>query len=306
MALIEKLKNIANAIRSKTNKSEEMTLEQMADAIEELKVGELNFEGVFNQEQADEYNSLYRNKIAYAKEIADTWDEKNTTCVFKDTNIVFFPMIKTPNVKKFSFTNCKNLEYMPEDFDISSATDTFQCWHECKRLKSLPNILDCRNLTSLNRLINNLPDLEKFPQIKNTNNVKTFEFCFSNINLNVDIAINTDSAVTFYGTFYASQFKSIILTSLRNVTSFTNAYTNTNSLVTLKFTEWKQADINLAQSSKLSAESIHYIIQNAMNVVDGATARTLTLHSTAKTNWQNSEYYEADLAVLEQKGITIA
>lgn len=37
MALIEKLKNIANAIRSKTNKSEEMTLEQMASAILNIK-----------------------------------------------------------------------------------------------------------------------------------------------------------------------------------------------------------------------------------------------------------------------------
>jgi hypothetical protein len=36
MALIEKLKNIANAIRSKTNKSEEMTLEQMASEIENI------------------------------------------------------------------------------------------------------------------------------------------------------------------------------------------------------------------------------------------------------------------------------
>ena len=61
------------------------------------------------------------------------------------------------------------------------------------------------------------------------------------------------------------------------------------------------------QSTKLSPESIHYLIQNAVNVVDGAEeGRTLTLHATAKTNWQNSEYYEQDLAVLEEKGITIA
>lgn len=36
MALIEKLKNIANAIRSKTNKSEEMTLEQMASEVSNI------------------------------------------------------------------------------------------------------------------------------------------------------------------------------------------------------------------------------------------------------------------------------
>ena len=312
MALTDGIKNkltaIADAIRSKTNKTEKLTPEQMASAIEELKVGKLNFEGVFNQEQANYFNSLYQVRIAYAKQIADAWDETNATCVFKDTNIVFFPIIKTPNVKQFKFNGCTNLEYMPEDFDISSATDTFQCWHECTKLKRLPNILDCRNSTFLNRLINNLPSLEKFPQIKNTNNVKTFEFCFSNIRLNVDIAINTDSAVTFYGTFYASQYKSIILTSLRNATSFTNTYTNTNSLVTLKFTEWKKGDISLAQSSLLSAESINYIIQNALENVnaDGTPTRTLTLHATAKTNWQNSEYYEQDLAVLPTKGITIA
>lgn len=37
MALIEKLKNIANAIRSKTNKSEELTLEQMASEVRGIK-----------------------------------------------------------------------------------------------------------------------------------------------------------------------------------------------------------------------------------------------------------------------------
>lgn len=93
---------------------------------------------------------------------------------------------------------------------------------------------------------------------------------------------------------------------MEKCTSFSTAFYNTLALVTLEFDKWKQTDINLAQSSKLSAESIHYIIQNAVDVADGATARTLTLHATAKTNWQNSEYYEQDLAVLSTKGITIA
>jgi hypothetical protein len=94
--------------------------------------------------------------------------------------------------------------------------------------------------------------------------------------------------------------------NISNGRIFDSMFQSCNSLKNLNLIGWKQTNISISESSKLSPESIHNIIQNAMDVADGATARTLTLHANAKTNWQNSEYYEQDLAVLEQKGITIA
>lgn len=70
-----------------------------------------------------------------------------------------------------------------------------------------------------------------------------------------------------------------------------------------KWTKWNMA---LQYTPVLIPSSINYIIQNAISLADGATARTLTLHATAKANWEASEYYEGDMAVLNEKGITIA
>lgn len=70
--------------------------------------------------------------------------------------------------------------------------------------------------------------------------------------------------------------------------------------------KWTKRNMALQYTQVLLPSSIHYIIQNAMSLAEGATARTLTLHATAKANWEASEYYEQDLAVLTDKGITIA
>lgn len=106
-------------------------------------------------------------------------------------------------------------------------------------------------------------------------------------------------------TFLNSFIKKIKLGSVENVGNFTSTF-YTTALEEVKFSRWKRFDISLSRTEILSAYSIHYIIQNAMSVADGATARTLILHATAKTNWQNSEYYEQDSAVLTDKGIEIS
>jgi hypothetical protein len=94
--------------------------------------------------------------------------------------------------------------------------------------------------------------------------------------------------------------------SIKKITSTIDSFSGCYKLTSLYFEEWTKTNISVANSSLLSPESIHHNIQNAVSLADGATARTLTLHATAKTNWQNSEYYEQDLAVLTDKGITIA
>ena len=70
--------------------------------------------------------------------------------------------------------------------------------------------------------------------------------------------------------------------------------------------KWTKGNLALQYTQVLLPSSIRYIIQNAISLADGATARTLTLHATAKANWEASEYYQEDLAVLEELGITIA
>lgn len=59
-------------------------------------------------------------------------------------------------------------------------------------------------------------------------------------------------------------------------------------------------DLSLSASNKLTPLSIHNIIEQALGNV------TLTLHATAKTNWQNSEYFNEDYWMAKEKNITIA
>lgn len=124
--------------------------------------------------------------------------------------------------------------------------------------------------------------------------------------------LNTDKCTNFNSPFrYCWSVEYIELTSIAGNTAVHNAvipniFWRCDMLKEVYFTDWKSYNINLVDSLQLKPKSIHYIIQNAMDVADGATARKLQLHATAKKKWQNSEYYEADLAVLEDKGITIA
>lgn len=124
--------------------------------------------------------------------------------------------------------------------------------------------------------------------------------------------LNTDKCTNFNSPFrYCWSIEYIELTSIAGNTevysgAIPHIFWRCDLLKEVYFTKWKKYNIKLNESMQLKPKSIHYIIQNAMSVADGATARSLTLHATAKANWKTSEYYEQDLAVLTDKGITIA
>lgn len=63
-----------------------------------------------------------------------------------------------------------------------------------------------------------------------------------------------------------------------------------------------RCNVDLSQSSLLSAKSIHIMIANA----DNKNAITITLHSDAKARWEASEYYAEDSQTIVTKNITIA
>lgn len=285
MALIDKLKNIANAIRSKTNKSEEMTLEQMASEVRGIDTLQgLDFSSIYDQEQSDEINQYYKDGIAYAEEIK-TIVKSNTTIEHSTLDkgrLVFFPYVDLSHIRSISmpFFHAVYLDYISQHLNFSN-TDCYRLLDSC-HVKEVPPI-DCSATKTLHLFAENAP-------------------CLRTIYL-----MNTSHISVFYGIFYTSTLlTNIYIDSIISATNFNNAFINCEKLQIFQAKYWKQSNISINMSPELSAESIHYIIQNAMNVSDGATARTLTLHATAKTNWQNSEYYAQDMAVLTQKGITIA
>ena len=202
---------------------------------------------------------------------------------------------------------------------FKDAFDFAKSEEELINKSNLENFLYSRYYINSNMIFFPNVDLSKFTSLTTTFNFSGLLYFDNLTTYNVTnfygtfryspvifIRCNTDNATTLEVCFqYALQVNYIELTNVENVTTFSNTFGNTLNLNTIKFAKWKQGNI-IFPSNKITPESIHYIIQNAVNIADGAMARTLTLHTTAKTNWENSEYYQEDLAVLLTKGITIA
>lgn len=84
-------------------------------------------------------------------------------------------------------------------------------------------------------------------------------------------------------------------------TRFHKTFENCTRLKELELVYLK-CDVDLSQSSLLSAKSIHIMIANA----DNKGAITITLHADAKARWEASEYYAEDSQTIVTKNITIA
>lgn len=223
----------------------------------------LDFDGVFDQEQAEAINQFYKNGIKYAEEFRKVVDGGRGA----------FPT----SIKK-SF----NLLFIPKGVDLSGYTNMTQAFYDNSRLVCVA---------------------EDFNPINSINNQLLFADCTSLIKIKINSPKNTSCYSIAYNCM-ACEY--IDLGDCGNVENWTTAFSAVWLCPTIIFRNWRFGNVPISNSLKLSAESIHYIIQNAVDLADGATARTLTLSAPAKTNWQNSEYYAEDLAVLSTKGITIA
>lgn len=124
------------------------------------------------------------------------------------------------------------------------------------------------------------------------------------------ICLETDNVTKFNQICWTNTaIRAVHLGSVKKANSFFNMLYVTfqdNNIEEFTCLDWKAADLDAQYCPKLKSECIHYIIQNAMSVADGAKARTLTLHATAFDNWQKSEYFINDFYVAREKNITIA
>lgn len=264
----------------------------------------LDFSNIFDQESADDINQHYKDGIERARAFQLSWD-KNATRLStsgQKTNI-YIPNIDLSNVETLRFDSNYFLQFVrvknckPKNCDY--------LFYRCLSIVDFEGI-DFSNCESLVRAFE-LSNLYTDVKLNTTSKLKDISrLCFDNLGIK-SIELNTDGVTNMTTAFVnVSSMEKIKLTSVKNVgTTIQSAFASTWLLTELYFDEWKMGNV-IVNTNPLIPYSIHYIIQNAMDVADGATARTLTLHATAKTNWQNSEYYAEDLAVLSTKGITIA
>ena len=189
----------------------------------------------------------------------------------------------------YMFNNCTSLVSLDlSSFDTANVTDMSNMFSGCESLTSLDvSSFDITNVIYMNSMFNNCQsltslDVSSFDTSKVTNMRYMFDNCSSLTSLDLS-SFDTSKVTNMYYMFGYCQ-------SLTDLNPFYN---------------WKQGDIDLSDSP-ITPLAVHQLIERSMNASDGAIARTLTLHSTTKTNWQNSEYYNEDLALLQVKNITIA
>lgn len=260
--------NIADAIRSKNGTDNTYAPSDMASAIEKLKVGELDFSQIYDQEQANELNQYYKDGIAYAEQIkaenpnsSGIWLDK----FFQNNRLVFMPKLNLQNVTSLqkTWSGCQNLVFI----DYIDAPNVI----------TSPNMLSfCSSLRGVVRI--NIP------------NTKSIYQCFFNgVNIDEIHITSVAKCTNFTQAFYV------------------NLPTNIPSTKVVHLEEWKQGDIDLKYYSLLEAESPDYIIENAIYKEDGATDRTLTLHATAGANWDANSKYQGEERnlILTQKGIEV-
>jgi hypothetical protein len=193
------------------------------------------------------------------------------------------------------------------------------------------------NLTSMNKIFRQTERIVRLNFAKlDTSQVVDFVFTFADsINLRGTYDNTFDiSNGRFFGYMFANTYFNKIILSKGDVTnplSIGSMFYYCPHLVTLDlsafifkdispatfiqlcanlqnfipFRHWNSGDFTL-DGPKLTPYSIHLIIERASGLDEYAVQRTLTLHADAKANWMASEYYDADVAMANEKLITIA
>ena len=335
MALTDGIKNklnaIADAIRGKTNKTEELTLEQMASEVsgiyspkaEEVRKVTIDENGtivVTPSEGSDVMKSVEINaminaglgfdltSIGYSPTKSQEWNDRyyNAVNIARDIYLNWDKNIISLNNK---FLNNKDLIFMPL-VDTSSVV----YMHQCFRSSNLELIqqLDYSSVENIGYAFSNCYYLRGNLNI-NSINCTSFGYCF-NYAINLEsIKINTDKCNSSCNGFfqYCYGLKTLEMTSIEGLTSATNMFSQCSRLVDLKFTRWKKVSISLSNSSNLSSESIKYIIWHALNGENnlgfenqGATSRILTLHATPYNSWETWKTTKPSVEDCEYLGIS--
>lgn len=302
------------------------------DGMSEVKVVNSVYEGFdlkeigYTQAMQDEYNQIIADEIAYVKELASNWK-----------------LASNGVVKGFGGSGTqKGVAFMPP-IDISEATSLESSFEFCVQLKvfdlskyntskitSMANVCyNCSSLYAINFGECDLSNLTSFASAFQSTNVRNVDFggkknTYKLVNMsgmfnnclrikNIDYSNLYTRNVTnfanlhyFSGGVIAPILEELVGLNIYSATSMSGFVTNQPQLKKLHLDEWKNSDINLATVSTLLPESINYIIEHALGEEDGATQRTLTLHTTAKSNWQKNAEYEKYSAMAYDKLITIA
>ena len=139
MSVAEKMTAINDAIRGKTGKTEELSLDEMATEINEISTGERDI----NPEWTDwSYFCQSRESLAAKLKYGDTSNGTNFSNMFRDCKeLTSIPALDTSNGTSFSnmFGHCSALTTIPA-LDTSKGTSFSYMFYECRKLTTIPQL----------------------------------------------------------------------------------------------------------------------------------------------------------------------
>jgi surface protein len=184
-------------------------------------------------------------------------------------------------------------------FDTRNVTNMQQMFMDCKKLNGIP-LLNTSKVTNMNSIFYGCIALTTIP-LFDTRNAQMSALFGDCTKLESIPQIDTSGASTMYWLFRnCHRLTTVPLLDATKVTTAPAMFDNCRALQNFGgLKNLSSVDLSLSSSSKLTPLSIHNIIEQALGNF------TLILNATAKTNWQNSQYYEADQAMATEKNITI-
>lgn len=274
------------------------------------------------QEDIDYYNQIQAERAAYAAGTGGRSDDEIFADPFFKGKIVWWPKGMKRNdtaIMRYMYRlrelteptmQCKNSNYMLADcinlkiaeIDATTSTRGSYFFNNCFTLeKVIANFDNITEATYMYARCGALKDGEfplSYPNLTSMNS--TFLDCRHIVNVKLETLplINTNAA--FNGCTNLEQVELNIGGKMKTG-GLTNTFYGTSKLKVCHLVGWNSLSLNIP-SPVLEPESVHYILFNT----EDATARTLTLHATAKANWEASEYYEEDVARAQELNITIA
>ena len=184
-----------------------------------------------------------------------------------------------------------------DDFDFSQRTNFNNCWNGCQTLKEFP-LLNISKGTRFYMTWYNCRALTSFPQLDLSSGTDFQSTWMSCSNLTefpmLDLSNGTFFGFAWYGCSKLTSFPQLDLSS---GTDFSNTWGGCPALTTLGGFGAISADFDLSASTKLTAESIMNVINQAATV----TGKTMKFGST-----NLAKLTDEQKAVATSKGWTLA
>ena len=188
MTLREVFSSIANAIRSKTGKTDTIKPVDMATEIQSIQTGSggnpmqeyVNNNGGNGKPSC--YYLFYYYKGTSLDNVLNGLDTSNVTNMsnmFTNcSNLTSIPLLNTSSVTKMNemFYNCSKLTSIPQ-LDTSKVTSMSYMFYYCRKLASIP-LLNTSSVINMNEMFHNCSMLTSIPQL-DTSNVTNMSSMFS-------------------------------------------------------------------------------------------------------------------------------